>query len=156
MGDRFGNRPAAPTKKRAETHEPVENSRELYKDRPGINPCRQVCMRVTRAACSESVSLRGIAPTAPSGLAFHQGRDRREVVVADDEVLFLMPGVRPVDGRKGPIVNGEHRLLKPWTPPLLAAGQLGGDHDQCVAVNTDAASTEKVARTVNSRSETTC
>jgi hypothetical protein len=31
-----------------------------------------------------------------------------------------MPGLGPVDGREGSIVDGQHRLLKPRAPALLA------------------------------------
>jgi len=31
---------------------------------------------------------------------------------------FPMPGLGPVDGRERPIVDGEHRLLEPWSPTL--------------------------------------
>ncbi len=31
-----------------------------------------------------------------------------------------MPGLRPVDGGEGPVVDRHHRLLKPRPPTLLA------------------------------------
>jgi hypothetical protein len=31
-----------------------------------------------------------------------------------------MPGLRAVDSREGSVVDGEHRLLKPRPPALLA------------------------------------
>jgi len=54
------------------------------------------------------------------GLAFDQRTDRREVVVADDEVALPVPGFRPVGRRDGTVVDGEHGLLKPRPPALLA------------------------------------
>jgi hypothetical protein len=53
------------------------------------------------------------------GLALDQSTDRRAVVVADDEIA-PMPGLRPVDSRERPVVDGEHWLLKPRPPALLA------------------------------------
>jgi hypothetical protein len=31
-----------------------------------------------------------------------------------------MTGFRPIDGRERPVVDGQHRLLEPWPPSLLA------------------------------------
>lgn len=80
-----------------------------------------------------------------TGLAFDEGADRRAVVVADDEVTLPVPGFGPVEGREGPVVDGQHRLLKPWPPGAAGTGVLGGDHDRCAVVNVDAAPGVRVA-----------
>jgi hypothetical protein len=42
------------------------------------------------------------------------------VVVADDQIALPMPGLGSVVNRERPVVDGEHWLLKPRPPALLA------------------------------------
>jgi hypothetical protein len=53
-------------------------------------------------------------------MAFNQRADRREMVIADDQIALPMARFRPVEGRERPVVDGEHRLLKPWPSALWA------------------------------------
>lgn len=57
--------------------------------------------------------------THHSGLTFDQGGDRRAVVVANDQVAFPVASLRSVIDRERTVVDGEHRLLKPWSSALL-------------------------------------
>ena len=55
-----------------------------------------------------------------SGLPFDQRADWREVRVVDNEVAFPVPGHGSIVNRDGPVVDGEHWLLEPRPPALLA------------------------------------
>ena len=54
------------------------------------------------------------------GLPFDECADRRFLVLADDEIAFPVPRLGAVLGREGPLVDGEHRLLKPRPTPFAA------------------------------------
>ena len=54
------------------------------------------------------------------GLPFDECADRRALVLADDEITFPVPRLGAVLGREGPLVDREHRMLKPRPTPFGA------------------------------------
>jgi hypothetical protein len=54
---------------------------------------------------------------AHPGLPLDQRADRRALVLADDEILLPMPGLRAVIRLERPLADGEHGLPGPRAPP---------------------------------------
>jgi hypothetical protein len=77
-------------------------------------------MRATRAVRSESASSEQVHQAHHPGLAFDEGADRREVVVADDQVALPVSGFSPIGRGERPVVDGEHRLLEAAPSALLS------------------------------------
>jgi len=74
----------------------------------------------------EAVAPRQVQETDQAGVSLHERADRRRLVFADDQISLLVSGLRTDRQRERPVVDGQHRLLRPRLSPLhspvIAAG----------------------------------